>query len=338
MNFNPNICYNSHDAYNFFQTNLFTPNTSHLNNQISNFEPILKFDEIKKIVDCIFTEHEDFICHVLQGNLSKEEKDDLLNTLYIIFYRYVLNCVNDYSRNPIPTNFSPLFQLLSNQYLFQYFPYQFMPPNSLSYKRPKTIKQKSRPTPASQKSKKTSTHPKNKKGQTNSPQPSTQSTNKSITTNHQQENPTEASQKSLTKIDSTEGQTNSPKPPHQSTDQVHVASDPLSHIPPVLQEILKRKSSRDPTSRFTYKLAYLLNFVNNSDDKDMYQKVGCSWVKEDEFQINKQILANIMGIKINTLNVNLYTLGFVQLKNNKDGWTLWKKPNFTRTNNLNNST
>lgn len=106
-------------------------------------------------------------------------------------------------------------------------------------------------------------------------------------------------------------------------------SDPMSILPPEIQTILKRKSSRDPTSRFSTKLHLLLSYV--SQNPELEDKIGCAWVTEEEFRINKRALVNVMGIKINTLNVNLHTLGFIQQKHNKDGWTLWKRPNFTRT-------
>lgn len=104
--------------------------------------------------------------------------------------------------------------------------------------------------------------------------------------------------------------------------------DPLQILPYDIQAILKRKSSRDPSSRFSSKLHILLNYVNDHPDLD--EKIGCSWVTDDEFRINKRTLVNIMGIKINTLNVNLHDLGFKQQKHNKDGWTLWKKDGFSR--------
>lgn len=104
--------------------------------------------------------------------------------------------------------------------------------------------------------------------------------------------------------------------------------DPLQILPYDIQAILKRKSSRDPSSRFSSKLHILLNYVNEHPDLD--EKIGCSWVTDEEFRINKRTLVNIMGIKINTLNVNLHDLGFKQQKHNKDGWTLWKKDGFSR--------
>ena len=104
----------------------------------------------------------------------------------------------------------------------------------------------------------------------------------------------------------------------------------LFFLPNDIQQILKRKSSRDPSSRFSTKLHILLNFVQNSNDKEMEERVGCAWVTDEEFRLNKRVIANILGIKLNTLNVNLHALGFIQQKHSKDGWTLWKRPNFTR--------
>lgn len=109
-----------------------------------------------------------------------------------------------------------------------------------------------------------------------------------------------------------------------------MADNNLFFLPHDIQQILRRKSSRDPSSRFSTKLHILLNFVQNSNDKDMEEKVGCAWVTDEEFRLNKRIITNILGIKLNTLNVNLHALGFIQQKHSKDGWTLWKRPNFTR--------
>ncbi|OHT06240.1 39 kDa initiator binding protein [Tritrichomonas foetus] len=104
--------------------------------------------------------------------------------------------------------------------------------------------------------------------------------------------------------------------------------DPMNLLPLNIKAILQRKSSRDPSSRFTSKLHILLSFV--ASNPDLENKIGCVWVTDDEFRINKKALVNVMGIKINTLNVNLHALGFNQQKHNKDGWTLWKRPGFTR--------
>ena len=110
-------------------------------------------------------------------------------------------------------------------------------------------------------------------------------------------------------------------------------ADDLSFLPSEIKQVLKRKSSRDPSSRFPSKLHLLLNFVSNSQIPDIEEKVGCSWVTDEEFRINKKTITQVLGIKLNSLNVNLHTLKFQQQKHNKDGWTLWKKQGFTRTSN-----
>ena len=103
----------------------------------------------------------------------------------------------------------------------------------------------------------------------------------------------------------------------------------MSTLPADLRLILGRKSSRDPESRFTSKLHMLLNFVTENPSRE--EDLGVAWVSEDEFKLNKRVLANIMGIKLNTLNVNLKDLHFQQQQHNKDGWSRWKKVGFTRS-------
>jgi hypothetical protein len=102
----------------------------------------------------------------------------------------------------------------------------------------------------------------------------------------------------------------------------------ISRLPPSLQAMLKRKSSRDPSSRFTAKLRALIDFTAMCPHFE--SDVGVAWIDDEAFKINKRALAGIMGIKINTLNVNLRDLGFSQEQSTKDGWTRWKKAGFTR--------
>lgn len=102
-----------------------------------------------------------------------------------------------------------------------------------------------------------------------------------------------------------------------------------SNIPPEISQILKRKSSRDPASRFTRKLHLLLEHVTQTPERE--SEVGLAWISETSFRMNKRILSQVMGIKINTLNVNLRDLHFTQTQTDKNGWTLWTKPGFSRT-------
>jgi hypothetical protein len=102
---------------------------------------------------------------------------------------------------------------------------------------------------------------------------------------------------------------------------------PAAFLPEHIREALKRKSSRDPASRFTKKLHVLLEYVDQTRDSD---RAGVSWVTDDEFKMNKPVLANVMGIKLNTLNVNLRDLHFNLVLREKDGWTHWRQDGFTR--------
>ncbi|OHT03571.1 39 kDa initiator binding protein [Tritrichomonas foetus] len=105
--------------------------------------------------------------------------------------------------------------------------------------------------------------------------------------------------------------------------------DVIASLPAGIKVILGRKSSRDPESRFTSKLHILLSFVSENPGRE--DDLGVAWVTEDEFKLNKRILAAVMGIKLNTLNVNLKDLHFQQQQHNKDGWTRWRKVGFTRS-------
>jgi serine/threonine protein kinase len=105
-------------------------------------------------------------------------------------------------------------------------------------------------------------------------------------------------------------------------------SEPASFLPENIRDILRRKSSRDPNSRFTTKLQVLLSYT--SQYPALREQVGIHWTTDEEFRINKSVLSSVMGIKLNTMNVNLRDLKFEQSDRNKDGWTSWKRPGFTR--------
>ncbi|OHT07139.1 39 kDa initiator binding protein [Tritrichomonas foetus] len=105
-------------------------------------------------------------------------------------------------------------------------------------------------------------------------------------------------------------------------------SDVVRMLPSNIQAILHRKSSRDPSSRFSRKLHALLSYV--SANPEMEEQVGVSWLDDEIFQVCKKRLLEIMGIKLNTLNVNFHQLKFVQLQCDKQGWTRWRREGFTR--------
>ena len=104
--------------------------------------------------------------------------------------------------------------------------------------------------------------------------------------------------------------------------------DLAARLPPELQAALKRKSSRDPNSRFPKKLHMLLTYL--ATDPQLESEIGLSWISDTEFKMNKKNVAKVMFIKLNTMNVNLRDLGFEQLQHDKGGWTQWKRANFTR--------
>jgi hypothetical protein len=64
----------------------------------------------------------------------------------------------------------------------------------------------------------------------------------------------------------------------------------------------------------------------------MEEQMGLGWCDNDVFRIFKPRLLGVMGVKLNTLNVNLHDLHFVQLHGDKNGWTRWRRDGFTRRN------
>ena len=99
-------------------------------------------------------------------------------------------------------------------------------------------------------------------------------------------------------------------------------------LPTSLRETIRRKSSRDPSSRFSRKLHALLSYV--SANPEMEEQIGIGWLDDQVFQVCKKRLLEIMGIKLNTLNVNFHQLRFVQLQCDRQGWTRWRRDGFTR--------
>ena len=105
-------------------------------------------------------------------------------------------------------------------------------------------------------------------------------------------------------------------------------SKAFHELPTEIKMTLRRKSSRDPSSRFPSKLHLLLSYV--TDNPSLEEKIGVGWITDNVFRMNKKILGAIMGIKLNTLNVNLKDLGFEQTRRDRNGWTHWKREGFTK--------
>jgi hypothetical protein len=109
-------------------------------------------------------------------------------------------------------------------------------------------------------------------------------------------------------------------------------SEPALFLPEYLRSVLSRKSSRNPNSQFTTKLQHLLRYTETNPSQ--IENVGLAWMTDDEFKLNKTSLIAAMGIKLNTLNVNLRDLGFKQVQKEKDGWARWRRSDFTRNDEL----
>jgi hypothetical protein len=62
----------------------------------------------------------------------------------------------------------------------------------------------------------------------------------------------------------------------------------------------------------------------------MAEELGLMWCDDNVFRMMKWRLVGIMGVKLNTLNVNLHDLQFIQLHEDKIGWTRWRREGFTR--------
>ena len=98
----------------------------------------------------------------------------------------------------------------------------------------------------------------------------------------------------------------------------------MEQIPPDVLRQIRKRSNRNEESRFPYKIWTLLNWVGIDHEKGKI--AGCGWINETEFYIYKSKLCEVMEIKINTLNVNLKTLGFVQTRRKDWGITYWTNP------------
>jgi hypothetical protein len=99
-------------------------------------------------------------------------------------------------------------------------------------------------------------------------------------------------------------------------------------LPKDIQEMLARKSSKDPSTRFSRKLHALLSYVDANPE--ISRDIGVMWHDDNVFMIHKARLLGVMGLKINSLNVNLHSQGFVQLHEDRVGWTRWRRDGFTR--------
>ena len=99
-------------------------------------------------------------------------------------------------------------------------------------------------------------------------------------------------------------------------------------LPDYVKEIINQKSSRNPGSRFARKIHTLLSYVETNPEA--YDQIGLQWISDERFKMNKKLLKEVLGIKENSLNVNLKKLNFTQTSYDKLGWTEWYKKDFNK--------
>lgn len=100
-------------------------------------------------------------------------------------------------------------------------------------------------------------------------------------------------------------------------------------VPERLINFIRKRSSRNEQTRFPYKLYSLLVWVGTEPQKS--KNAGCGWISDTEFFIDKKKICELMNIKLNTLNVNLKTLGFEKSQSNKDNRVFFKNEGFSRS-------
>lgn len=98
-------------------------------------------------------------------------------------------------------------------------------------------------------------------------------------------------------------------------------------VPDGLISFIRKRSSRSEKTRFPYKLFSLLGWAGKEPQR--WENAGCGWVSDTEFFIDKKKICELMNVKLNTLNVNLKTLGFEKSQTRKDNRTFYKNEGFS---------
>lgn len=104
-------------------------------------------------------------------------------------------------------------------------------------------------------------------------------------------------------------------------------------VPESIINFIRKRSSRNEQTRFPYKLFLLLAWAGKDPQK--CKNTGCGWVSDTEFFIDKEKLCELMDVKLNTLNVNLKTLGFEKSRSRKDNRNYFKNEGFSFCNTAN---
>ncbi|OHS93165.1 hypothetical protein TRFO_11976 [Tritrichomonas foetus] len=98
--------------------------------------------------------------------------------------------------------------------------------------------------------------------------------------------------------------------------------DDPHQIPQNILSFVRSRSTRSENTRFPYKLNVILTWVGADEEKS--ENAGCGWISHEEFFIDKSKLCEVMNVKLNTLNVNLKTLGFKQTRPREGNKTYYK--------------
>lgn len=110
-----------------------------------------------------------------------------------------------------------------------------------------------------------------------------------------------------------------------------MSDEEINEIPNSVLEFVRKRSNRDESSRFPHKLWILLNWSGQNERRG--ELCGCGWTSDEVFFIEKTKLCEVLDIKINTLNVNLKTLGFKAAGNRNKNITYWRNPVFHKSSN-----
>lgn len=97
----------------------------------------------------------------------------------------------------------------------------------------------------------------------------------------------------------------------------------MTSLPPELIKILTTKSSKKESSKFTYKLNALINWIDNDTEKQ--NLVGLKYQPPNRLEIKKNSLAASFQVQIDSLMLNFRRNGFTII-NKIDDWSIMEIP------------
>ena len=105
-----------------------------------------------------------------------------------------------------------------------------------------------------------------------------------------------------------------------------------SQIPQELIETQRFKGKAPPNQGFAYRLWHLLNWAGF--DRVRQENLGAGWTYDQEFFLDKQRYAKIVGLQPNTLNFKLRICQFEQSRQRHEKVTFWKCKGFSKQSTL----